>query len=696
MNALRAKLGLKPLQMNPEPAKERPQQQQDKENPPAAKIEQPNEVEEKIAMIKEKRKRLEKQKNLGDSDEEDDAMSWITKSRRQQELKKQEEAAQKLLKDLDSSSDSEDSDDPEALKRERAKRRAQAKAKKAGAMARVKHEQPGDDEDPEFVLGHDLKDLGEFARDGYLTLADKPILRSFKSDQYEIDDEEDEVEHVKIREKEKQRHNADLKSGKGKYDVFEDKQDEILAKYDDDYEAPKRTRLLVKSGVVQTSEDKAEEIRKKIEQSARDLSMVSGAKQLTEGADFYTKDELAQFRKKSRADKPQKKKRRAATTLADELIALPHESQSKEADLGSSTLRREKQKESNLKEILTGLEKRQQYEDAIGRSNEEAMWVFQNTTPVEDDDEDLYQSLAKARARTVKVKSEKNVVDSVESDRTTDMEVIGSSQRKSGGAAVKSGGGLVLDSSTEFTRAVPTAAQTYAEEDDSISALLKKRALQKKKAGESVERSIDLVKTDSSTAARGSGNVAFGGGLMAVDDDEGMDVEPEKNLASDSVSNMLVGDALPVANVGLASTLDYLRRGAVQEVKKNITVRTRASDKDVGYDNTDDIIIEQRDERGRMLSTKQSFREQSYIFHGKAPGKKKIARQLRREHDEEERRKMMDDSHLHERLDTLKKTQEESNLPYLTIEGNTSKILEQRSHIAENVREKQLEKSMKK
>lgn len=81
-------------------------------------------------------------------------------------------------------------------------------------MARVKHEQPGDDEDPEFVLGHDLKDLGEFARDGYLTLADKPILRSFKSDQYEIDDEEDEVEHVKIREKEKQRHNADLKSGK--------------------------------------------------------------------------------------------------------------------------------------------------------------------------------------------------------------------------------------------------------------------------------------------------------------------------------------------------------------------------------------------------------------------------------------------------------------------------------------------------
>lgn len=59
--------------------------------------------------------------------------------------------------------------------------------------------------------------------------------------------------------------------------------------------------------------------RKKIEQSARDLSMVSGAKQLTEGADFYTKDELAQFRKKSRADKPQKKKRRAATTLADEV-----------------------------------------------------------------------------------------------------------------------------------------------------------------------------------------------------------------------------------------------------------------------------------------------------------------------------------------------------------------------------------------
>jgi hypothetical protein len=70
--------------------------------------------------------------------------------------------------------------------------------------------------------------------------------------------------------------------------------------------------------------------------------------------------------------------------LTVQLIALPHENLSKEVDLGSSTLRKEKQKETNLKEIISTLEKRQSYEDAIGRSNEESMWVFQNTNPGTD------------------------------------------------------------------------------------------------------------------------------------------------------------------------------------------------------------------------------------------------------------------------------------------------------------------------
>lgn len=101
--------------------------------------------------------------------------------------------------------------DPEALKRERARARAQKKARANNEAPPVMKQE--EDDDPEFILGHDIKDL-EMARGGYLTLADKPILKNFKSDQYEIDEDEDVVEHVAIREKEKRSHNADLKSGK--------------------------------------------------------------------------------------------------------------------------------------------------------------------------------------------------------------------------------------------------------------------------------------------------------------------------------------------------------------------------------------------------------------------------------------------------------------------------------------------------
>lgn len=55
--------------------------------------------------------KVQKCKTLGDSDSEgDDALSWILKSKRQKELKEQEEATKKLLSRLEESSDSSDSD----------------------------------------------------------------------------------------------------------------------------------------------------------------------------------------------------------------------------------------------------------------------------------------------------------------------------------------------------------------------------------------------------------------------------------------------------------------------------------------------------------------------------------------------------------------------------------------------------------
>jgi len=157
---------------------------------------------------------------------------------------------------------------------------------------------------------------------------------------------------------------------------------------------------------------------------------------------------------------------------------------------------------------------------------------------------------------------------------------------------------------------------------------------------------------------------------------------------------MLVGD-VPLVNVGLAATLDFLRKRGGETVKEHVTVKSRLTDAHIEYDNTDDVIIEHRDTRGRLLSTKQSFREHSYKFHGKSPGKKKIAKQLKREQQSMNRRNIVSYGAVDQRLDTLKKTQIDSALPYVVMQGNTSKILEQRQKIAENVQERQLEKSIK-
>jgi U4/U6.U5 tri-snRNP-associated protein 1 len=652
MNALRSKLGLKPLSIDPDSSNKDSQKPVKVE--PAVVVD----VEDKIAMIKERREKREmekvqKCKTLGDSDSEgDDAMSWILKSKRQKELKEQEAASKRLLSRFEESDDdSSDSDDPVALRR----LRAQKKAKAQKGKTQVKREE--EDEDAELILGHSFNDL-DFGRGEYLTLADKPILKAVGSDQYDIDDEEDEIENIALREKEKRRHNAEVKAGKGKYNAYDEDnpEDDILAKYNEDHEKPKKSAIKIKGGIVQDEQDKVAEIRRKIAESARSMETVSGQFQVTEASDFYSKEEIAQFRK-NRTQKTKKGKRK--TTLADEIIKP--ENHNPESELGSSALRQDKKKEANLKEIMDSLEKKSKYQEAIERKNEESKWAFQNDDV--DEDESLYQSLAKARNFTQKRKKEfeeaiAHSVDSVGMDIEVDRKV-----------------GLVLDENTDFTNSVPTQAQL--DEEDSIAAALKRKAMNKRKAMDLLDKVVPV-----STTKR------------AVDKTV-VESEMEEEKPAEDIATMLVGD-VPLVNKGLAATLEFLRKRGGTDIKDQAAVRSRPADVHIEVDNTDDVIIEYRDERGRILSTKQSFREQSYRFHGKAPGKKKIAKQLRREEEDIRRKENVSDGILDQRLDTFKKTQVDSALPYVVMQGNTSKMLEQRQRITENIQEKQLEKSINK
>jgi U4/U6.U5 tri-snRNP-associated protein 1 len=311
---------------------------------------------------------------------------------------------------------------------------------------------------------------------------------------------------------------------------------------------------------------------------------------------------------------------------------------------------------------MDSLEKKSKYQEAIEKKNEESKWAFQND---DDEDESLYQSLAKARNLTQKKKkeSEEAIVHSVHT-LGMDMDV----DRKVG---------LVLDANTDFTNSVPTQAQM--DEEDSIAAALKKKTLTKRKAMDLLDKVVPVISTTK----------------RSVDKAVVVETEMEEENPAEDIATMLVGD-VPLVNKGLAATLEYLRKRGGTDIKDQAAVRSRPADVHIEVDNTDDVIIEYRDDRGRILSTKQSFREQSYRFHGKAPGKKKIAKQLRREEEDIRRKENVSDGILDQRLDTFKKTQVDSALPYVVMQGNTSKMLEQRQRISENIQEKQLEKSINK
>jgi len=184
-------------------------------------------------------------------------MAWITKSRKQKELKEQEAAAKKLLSRIEESGEevTEDSEDPVAFQQIMKKKKAKQQAIKKT------HEDYRQDDVNDLILGHSLEDI-KVAHEGILTLADKPILKPVKSDNYQIEESEDEIENIAVREKEKLKHYAELKAGKGKYNAYDmETEDDVLSKYNDDAQKPKKTTIAIKDGILQ--QDKASEIKKK-------------------------------------------------------------------------------------------------------------------------------------------------------------------------------------------------------------------------------------------------------------------------------------------------------------------------------------------------------------------------------------------------------------------------------------------------
>lgn len=84
-----------------------------------------------------------------------------------------------------------------------------------------------------------------------------------------------------------------------------------------------------------------------------------------------------------------------------------------------------------------------------------------------------------------------------------------------------------------------------------------------------------------------------------------------------------------------------------------------------------EVNLEYRDEKGRLMTQKESYRYLCHIFHRNAPSKRKQEKRILKE-EQEQRNANMDVSMNTRTLKYLKRQQETTNLPYVVLQGKNN------------------------
>jgi len=122
---------------------------------------------------------------------------------------------------------------------------------------------------------------------------------------------------------------------------------------------------------------------------------------------------------------------------------------------------------------------------------------------------------------------------------------------------------------------------------------------------------------------------------------------------------------------GLFGALKNIReKGYIME--DSLEVSGRSKDKTYGEElakfkqaRSDKIKLEYRDETGRLMTPKEAFRYQCWIFHGKKPGKNKIERK-RKKYEATIKQKSMTTAQL-PTMKALARAQKDTHQPYLIL-----------------------------
>uniref|UniRef100_A0A7G3B1I9 Putative u4/u6.u5 snrnp associated protein n=1 Tax=Lutzomyia longipalpis TaxID=7200 RepID=A0A7G3B1I9_LUTLO len=649
-NKLRAKLGLKPLEVDTGPiAREKPSAEDggDTDEPelkrhkddygeflhkPAtnfADTKQAEKIREKIKERREKRQlenTLLKVTPLGASDEEDDLVSWVDRSREKEKLRKEAEMRAKWLEELEEQIEGGSVDEKE---------RRQA-----------------------YYGSHDLRGL-RVEHDATEFTEGKTMILTLK-DQDVLNEDGDTLVNVNLKDTERYRKNVENKKLKPQnygYDCYSEEMDEmgqlvsrpILKKYDDEIDGGKKKSFTLGNNLQEEQEHKRKLLEIKCKLSHKRLETLN--EQLIRPAtDYYTEAEMAKFKK------PKKKVKKSRRMLrADDLLPLPSEEQAG----GSRDLSRRHVVPNDSMDVdLPPVE----------------------NVKIEPEDDELEKMLSKARRLKQKESliskpiNAEEIKREVKSEVTSDDEGVDTFDLQSNQ--------ITLNATAEFCRTlgdIPTYGMAGNREDNTNDLLDFENEMEvEEKEPESTRGTWNSVNTVQPEAEENDEQV-----VEDVDEVAILDEEPD-------VSAGVAGALRLAVSKGYLERDDKNRPSNSRMAHlqaKNYSIEDKTYTEDDKFGRRDryhsgpsmdfkekdsfkpNVKLEYIDDSGRVLNAKEAFRYLSHKFHGKGPGKNKIEKRLKKSEQEGLMMKMSSTDTPLGTLNMLQAKQKETNSPYVVLSG---------------------------
>lgn len=657
-NKLRAKLGLKPLELH-----ENKKEVGTKEDPIVAEtinptlIQQKKEIREKLAALKEKRilnQKLGKVKSLADDDWLDDTCAWVERSRKLAKEKEMAEKRAKLLEEMD-----EEFGVSSLVEEEFAQGKNNAYTSQDLKGLKVQHKVDSFNEGQTVIL----------------TLQDKGVL----------EEEEDVLVNVGLVDKEKAEKNVELKKKKPDYkpyeeeesvdDMVEFKRQSVLSKYDEEIEGEKKKSFRLNTGGFADGERERE--LQAMKEALRNKAQSLETPVFNIASEYYTPQEMVSFKKtKCRVKKIRKKEKAVA---AEELKL----DDTRSSDFGSRTRGRgRRQVDEDGEDIKEEGERLQQ---EMPQTSDDIRMAEMDISDEEDfalpepaalEEDEAEQELQKQLAKHRKLKQKQLFKDSGE--RVAEqVEVLGKGDDENDPEKKNN---IVFNATSEFCRTlgdIPTYGLSGNREDQEDIMDFEQQE-EKDDAGDSDSEMDENV------------------GWSTVNLDE------EQKQPDFATASATILDEEPIVNSGLAAALLLCKNKGLLDTQMQKVARVRApkgalpndnyciEDK-MGFDDKysrreeyrgftqdfkdkdgykPDVKIEYVDESGRKLTPKEAFRQLSHRFHGKGSGKMKTERRMKKLEEEHLLKKMSSSDTPLGTVALLQEKQKSQKTPYIVLSGS--------------------------